>query len=118
MSELIDSAFEIQQLLEHHAVPSALIGGLALPVWGRPRLTHDVDLKLLLRRDNAELLVEILKPDYKPVQPDPLQALRQNGVLFIKNRLISVSIYNLATQILIAQWLNVLLKLNLSHIAC
>jgi len=73
MSELIDSAFEIQQMLERHSVQSALIGGLALPVWGRPRLTHDVDLKLLLGRDNAELLVEMLGSDYKPVQPDPLQ---------------------------------------------
>jgi len=33
-------------------------------VWGEPRVTRDVDVKVLLGRDDARRLVEILKSTY------------------------------------------------------
>jgi hypothetical protein len=62
-----------------------VIGGLAVSVWGEPRVTRDVDLKVLIQREDAQLLVDVLLPDYSPLHPDPLGALRRQAVLFVKD---------------------------------
>jgi hypothetical protein len=56
-------------------------------VWGEPRVTRDVDVKVLLGRDDAPRLLEILKSTYTALQSDPLQALTRNGILFVKDQL-------------------------------
>jgi hypothetical protein len=75
----------LQQRLREAGIASAVIGGIAVGVWARPRTTLDVDLKILLDRDSADRLLRILQPDYAPLQSDPRQALRRNGVLFVKD---------------------------------
>lgn len=87
MSKLIESVLDLQKRLDEAGVSSVLIGGLAVSVWGEPRGTRDVDLKVLLKREEAQRLLGLLGADYAPLHADPLQALRRNGVLFVKNRL-------------------------------
>ncbi|UCF96856.1 MAG: hypothetical protein JSV89_17005 [Spirochaetaceae bacterium] len=64
-----------------------MIGGIAVGVWGEPRVTRDVDLKILLGRDDAPRLLDILKSDYTALQSDPVQALTRTGILLVRDQL-------------------------------
>jgi hypothetical protein len=85
VTPLYQSLVRLQQRLTDAGIASAVIGGIAVSVWSRPRTTQDIDFKVLLDRDAAQRLLEVLSPDYAPLQLDPLQALRQHGVLFVKD---------------------------------
>ena len=85
MNPLNQSLADLQKRLADAGIDSVAIGGIAVSVWSRPRTTDDVDLKVLLDRDSAERLLDALRPDFTPLQADPLQALRRNGVLFVKD---------------------------------
>lgn len=82
MKNLFQSIEAIQLRLESHEIRSAAIGGVAVAVWGEPRVTKDVDLKVLLGRDEAERLLGAMGEELRPVQPNPLESLRQVGILF------------------------------------
>jgi len=62
-----------------------VIGGIAVAVWGDPRVTRDVDLKVLLERDDADRLLAVLSPDYTSLLPDPLQALKKQAMVFVQD---------------------------------
>jgi hypothetical protein len=85
VNPLYASLSRLQKRLADAGIASAAIGGIAVSVWSRPRTTDDVDLKVLLDRDSAQRLLDVLQPDYPSLQPDPLQSLRRNGVLFVKD---------------------------------
>jgi len=87
VANLFESLVSLQALLNRAGISSAVIGGVAVGVWGEPRVTRDVDVKVLLGRDNARRLLEILKSTYTALQSDPLQALTRNGILFVKDQL-------------------------------
>jgi len=87
MEALFESIVTLQQLLRGEGLASAVIGGIAVGVWGEPRVTRDVDLKVLLGRDGASRLLEIIKSDYTALQSEPLQALSRTGILFVRDRL-------------------------------
>jgi len=84
---LVESVRQIQNRLETAGIPSVLIGGLAAAVWGTPRGTQDVDLKIMLKRDEARRLMDILGNDFVPFQIDPLAALRGSGIVFVRDQL-------------------------------
>jgi hypothetical protein len=48
MDNLVQSIKTLQQRLEAIGISSVVIGGVAVAVWGEPRVTRDVDLKVLL----------------------------------------------------------------------
>jgi len=83
MDSLVEALVQLQTRLEEAGIPSAAIGGLAVGAWGKARLTRDADLKILLRRGDRKRLLDLLKPDYRPITPDPDSALRNNGILFV-----------------------------------
>jgi hypothetical protein len=87
VARLFESIIALQALLTREAIPSAVIGGIAVGVWGEPRVTRDVDIKILLGRDDAFRLLDILRSGYTPLQPDPMQALTRTGILFVKDQL-------------------------------
>ncbi|MBI2083811.1 MAG: hypothetical protein HYT76_09655 [Deltaproteobacteria bacterium] len=84
MKDLLQSANQIQKYLSRSGIRSAAIGGLAVAIWGDPRLTRDVDLKILLKREEAHSLVKLLKPTYLCLSDDPEKTLREVGFLFIR----------------------------------
>jgi len=45
-------------------MPSVVVGGVAVGAWGDPRLTRDVDLKVLLDRQEADRLLAALGSAY------------------------------------------------------
>ena len=82
---MVQSIKTLQQRLEAVGISSVVIGGVAVAVWGEPRVTRDVDLKVLLGRDDAERLMTALTPDYVSLLPDPRKALRQQAMLFVQD---------------------------------
>jgi hypothetical protein len=85
MQTLFQSVRAFQQRLNDEGIQSIVIGGLAVAAWGEPRLTRDIDLKILLGRDEADRLLETLSTDYQSLRPDPGETLRKQGLLFIQD---------------------------------
>jgi hypothetical protein len=85
MESLVRSVRRLQQRLLEADIPSVLIGGVAVALWGEPRVTRDVDLKIQLGRDEADRLLALLTPDYTALLPDPRRALREQAMLFVQD---------------------------------
>ena len=83
---LTESVVQMQQRLEAAGIPSVLIGGLAVSAWGEPRGTRDVDLKIMLKREDAQRLLDLLGKDYTPFHAEPLRNLQGNGLLFVRDQ--------------------------------
>jgi hypothetical protein len=83
VDNLIDALTRLQKLLADAEIPSAVVGGLAVGAWGKARLTRDVDLKILLRRDERQRLLDLLAADYKPFKADLDDMFQHNGIAFV-----------------------------------
>lgn len=86
MDKLLESLALLHKRLQEAGIPSAAIGGIALSLWGEPRATRDVDVKVLLGREDAPRLLKALGTDYVPISDDPLHALTHFGFLFVEDR--------------------------------
>ena len=85
MNHLLQTAFDIQQLLDSRGWRHCVIGGLAVIRWGEPRLTTDVDLTVLVTPANEDGLIEmLLNPPYRGRVPDAAQFARRNRVLLLQ----------------------------------
>lgn len=85
MEALLRSVSELQRRLSSAGVPSIVIGGVAVAVWGDPRVTRDVDLKVQLTRNDADRLLHLLASDYTSLLPDPKNALNRQGMIFMQD---------------------------------
>jgi hypothetical protein len=52
MDDLLRSIVALQRRLRDTDIPSIVIGGIAVATWGEPRVTRDVDLKVLPHLDS------------------------------------------------------------------
>ena len=70
-------------VLEKHRIKHMVIGGAALSVYGCPRFTADIDIKILLRSglDTYSQLKEILAPVSEFLVDKPEQFLTKTNVL-------------------------------------
>lgn len=57
---LLDQLGAIVRALEHADIEYALVGGLAVAVWGAPRATQDIDL--LVRPESVDAVVAVVEP--------------------------------------------------------
>jgi hypothetical protein len=87
MENLFQSILLLQKLLLDAGIPSIVIGGIAVAAWGEPRVTRDVDLKILLSREDADRLLEILSNDYRSLVSNPREMLRKQALVFIRDSL-------------------------------
>ena len=85
MENLFRSIQALQKRLSDAGIPSIVIGGVAVATWGEPRVTRDVDLKVLLGRDDASRLLAVLSPDYISLLPDPHETLRKQAMVFVQD---------------------------------
>ncbi len=81
----LESASRAQSLLETAGIQSVVIGGLAVAVWGEPRVTKDVDLRVLLQRERANFLLAALPTQFKILSDSPESTLQQKGFLFTED---------------------------------
>ncbi len=66
MIPIVETAFRIQIFLEERSWRFCFIGGVALQIWGEPRLTNDVDLTLLTGFGDEETYVQTLIEKFSP----------------------------------------------------
>jgi hypothetical protein len=76
---------QLQKRLTEAGIASAVIEGLAVAVWGEPRLTRDADVKVSLQREQASHLLRLLSPGYTFLSNKPEQTLRRMGFLFVQD---------------------------------
>ncbi|MFN8490486.1 MAG: nucleotidyltransferase [Caldilineaceae bacterium] len=84
MDTLLASLVVLQKRLEEAGLPSMAIGGLVVGLWGEPRLTRDVDVKVLATRADRKRLLALLH-DYAPLNADADAALQRNAVAFFQD---------------------------------
>ena len=85
MESYLQSIIVLQDRLQQAGIASIVIGGVAVATWGEPRVTRDVDFKIQLTRQDADRLLEILAPGFKMLLPNPGEALRKQGLIFIQD---------------------------------
>jgi hypothetical protein len=85
MENLLESVVALQTRLNQSGIPSIVIGGAAVAIWGEPRVTRDVDLKVLVERDEADRLLLVLGADYASLLPEPRQLLQKQAMLFVQD---------------------------------
>lgn len=85
MEQLFRSIQTLQRRLNEAGIPSVVIGGVAVGMWGDPRVTRDVDLKVLLGRQDADRLLALLTPDYTWLLPEPRVALQKQAMVFVED---------------------------------
>ncbi len=74
---IIEALRRAHALLEFVGVRGAVIGGVAVAVWGRPRATQDIDLIVELPEDKYSVLLEAAASQgYRHSEDDPEELLR------------------------------------------
>lgn len=86
MQNLFQSILILQKILSEAGIDSIVIGGIAVAIWGEPRLTRDADLKISLQCQDAERLISVISPDYKFLLPDPTLSIQKQAMLFIQDK--------------------------------
>jgi hypothetical protein len=73
--------------LQDGKTPGVVIGGLAASLWGRPRLTRDVDVLVLVAEDNwAEFMATGMEHGFSLRRTDALAFAREARVLLMRHQ--------------------------------
>ncbi len=83
MDPLIDALRRLKEFLEAHDIPYMVIGGVANSVWGQPRYTHDVDLKISLGEQRIAEFAALLSQHFRFRYPDGVAFAQRTYVLMI-----------------------------------
>lgn len=84
MNDLINSVISFQSFMKKEGISAAAIGGIAVGVWGEPRLTRDIDMKVLVQRENRSQLLAVLHT-LTPLQEDSDESFRRLGLAFFRD---------------------------------
>jgi len=80
-----DAAWEIHRFLVSRGIPYAIIGGTALPRWGEPRFTKDVDLVVMAPlKEGIDKFVQSLLASFPSRMANPLAFARQTRMILIR----------------------------------
>ncbi len=85
IAKLLRLIERVQNKLKEAGIQSMVYGGIAVVAWGRPRFTQDVDLKILMTRDEVARLLDCMTPEFQPDDSDPEQKLKQLGFVFFRD---------------------------------
>ena len=72
--------------LDSEAIPYMVFGGFAVLHWGEPRLTRDIDVKVLLDSTRLARVMPRLAREFPPRVADPLRFAVDLGVLPVLDR--------------------------------
>ncbi len=85
MNPRFEAAWEIHQFLSQHNISYAIIGGTALPRWGEPRFTKDVDLTVVTSLEEGVVpFVRLMLTRFASRESDPIAFARQNRVVKLR----------------------------------
>lgn len=85
MHDVIRAASELQNFCELKGWQYCFIGGLALQVWGEPRLTVDADLTLMAGWGREASFVDALLESFQCRIPDGKSFALENRVLLLRS---------------------------------
>ena len=85
MDALYSSLTQLEGKLRCAGLSWAVIGGVAVAVWGEPRLTRDVDVKISVARDDLQTLLDALGASYQPVHGAPKDTVAAMGIVFVED---------------------------------
>lgn len=74
-----DALFQVLDALEALQIPYMVVGSFASTFWGRPRLTHDVDLVVEIAAHKIAELARLLAPHFYAPQFVIEDAVRKRG---------------------------------------
>lgn len=83
MDPPFEAAREFHAFLTAQGIPYAIIGGIAVQVWGEPRATRDVDLTIAVPPERADAAIDTLLGRFAPRIPDAAAFARKNRVLLV-----------------------------------
>lgn len=84
MRDPLETAWEIHQFLSARQVPYAIIGGLAVQHWGRPRLTTDLDVTVAVRAERTQAFLQDVITQFTPRVKDPEAFARSTRVILVR----------------------------------
>ncbi len=70
-NRLLEALRRAVQFLEREGIPFVVVGGLANAVWGEPRATRDVDLKVYIGERTAQEFAALVAEEFAPATPLP-----------------------------------------------
>lgn len=70
-NRLLEALRRAVQFLEREGIPFVVVGGLANAVWGEPRATRDVDLKVYIGERTAQEFATLVAETFAPATPMP-----------------------------------------------
>jgi hypothetical protein len=70
-NRLLEALRRAVQFLERESIPFVVVGGLANAVWGEPRATRDVDLKVYIGERTAQEFAALVAETFAPATPMP-----------------------------------------------
>ncbi len=84
LNAVLETACEVQRVLDQEDGEFCFIGGLALQRWGEPRFTNDADLTLLTRFVEDEKWVDLLLARFSARYPDTREFALSRRVLLLR----------------------------------
>ncbi len=84
MSRLIDAAREIDRFLRDRGWSYCVVGGIAVPRWGEPRATRDVDICLLVGLGDERTFIDALVGEFESRVDAAAEFAEQNRVVLIR----------------------------------
>ena len=86
MTELVNEAAKLQTFLEEEGFEFFFIGGLVVQVWGRNRLTDDIDLTVFTNLNNEPEFISMLLAKFDPKFSDADKFALTNRVLPMRTK--------------------------------
>lgn len=70
-NRLLEALRRTARWLERQGIPFVVVGGLANAVWGEPRATRDVDLKVYIGELTPQEFASLVAEEFAPAAPMP-----------------------------------------------
>ncbi len=72
-ASLKQELFSVIHCLTKLKIDYAIIGGIALAIWAKPRTTYDIDLLTSITKENVDLYLKLLKAHFIVPQEKPIE---------------------------------------------
>jgi hypothetical protein len=87
LSPLLEALRDLVKWLHYKSVPGVVVGGVAVSILGRPRMTHDIDALVLLDEGYWEnFLIDGARFGFVPRLTDCLDFARKSRVLLVRHK--------------------------------
>lgn len=83
MNEELEVLKLVSQRLEKAAIPHMITGSVAVNFYALPRMTRDIDIVIEVKKEDADLLLDLFKNDFYIDQEMILEAIRDQSAFNI-----------------------------------